>query len=263
MASGTLSTPPAVVAPAIVTGDAFGETLLAAMRAGARPGAVSEIVERDDGFITAVDAARYFRSPDQWAEPIRWGVERAGGRVLDAGAGAGQHALAAERAGCQVTCLDVSAGALAVARQRGAGRVVLGSVAQADTLFSPQSFDTVFLFGQNLALLGSPAAAGPVLRALHTVTRPGAVIIGDSRDPSVDRDLHGDHYAFNESRGRWPGQLTLRVRRHQLATPWFDYLFCSPEQLAELARPHGWRLAEVRGQAGPYVAVLQRRREGR
>ncbi|QSB16733.1 hypothetical protein JQS43_10890 [Natronosporangium hydrolyticum] len=66
-------------------GDAFGEALLAVLRSGEKPGIANEIVERDDGFISATDAIRYFGSSESFSAPVRWALGHAHGRVLDVG----------------------------------------------------------------------------------------------------------------------------------------------------------------------------------
>ena len=80
-------------------GDAFGALLLACWERGAAPGEVLEVVERDDGYVTTGDAARYFAEPDVWPRLDRWACDRAHGRVLDVGAGAGRHALLLQERG--------------------------------------------------------------------------------------------------------------------------------------------------------------------
>jgi SAM-dependent methyltransferase len=244
--------------PGLRYGDAFGEMLLAVMASGETPGEVTEVLEMDNGSIATMDAMHYFRDPATWSPPLRWAVGEARGRVLDVGLGAGQHALAAQAAGCQVTGLDISPGALAVARQRGVQKLTEGSAWDLPALFGPGSFDTIFLLGQNLGMFGPPERAGEFFRALYQVTAPGAIIIGDSRDPDRAASTQHTLFDFNRSRGRWPGQLTLRWRFRDLATPWLDYLYCSAQQLAGLAAPHGWRLAETRSRNATYATVLAR-----
>ena len=81
-----------------------------------------------------------------------------------------------------------------------------------------------------------------------------------SRDRSVTDDP--DHLAYqrrNAERGRMPGQLRLRVRYRRAATPWFDYLIATPDEMRELAEAGGWRLARVvPGEDGVYVGVLEK-----
>ncbi len=46
-------------------------------------------------------------------------------------------------------------------------------------------------------------------------------------------------------RGRLGGQITIRVRYRELATAWFDLLWCSLDELAEISEPAGWTIADV------------------
>ena len=53
------------------------------------------------------------------------------------------------------------------------------------------------------------------------------------------------------------GQIRIRVRYKDLAGPWFDYLFVSPDELAELLEGTAWRIERiVRGETSYFVAVL-------
>jgi hypothetical protein len=55
------------------------------------------------------------------------------------------------------------------------------------------------------------------------------------------------------------GSLRIRIRHRELATPWFDYLLVSPDEMARLVEGTGWELGEVidEGQV-LYGAVLER-----
>jgi hypothetical protein len=55
------------------------------------------------------------------------------------------------------------------------------------------------------------------------------------------------------------GQIRMRIRFNDLASPWFDYLFVSKDELASLVEGTGWRLADtIDGGSAQYVAVLER-----
>jgi len=82
------------------------------------PGAVLELIERDDGFLDGADAARYFTGPDAWDALDRLACTEARGRVLDMGAGAGRSALYLQETGRDVVALDVSPGAVEVCQRR-------------------------------------------------------------------------------------------------------------------------------------------------
>src|SRR5438094_7155101 len=98
--------------PAI--GDAFGDILRRCWRGGGMPGTVSEIVERDDGYISLIDAARYFGGPDSWSVNEAETLHLARGRVLDIGCGAGRQLIALQSRGLDVSGIDPSPGAVAI-----------------------------------------------------------------------------------------------------------------------------------------------------
>src|SRR5207244_242299 len=99
------------------TGDAFGEML----RAFVRDGEGLEIVERDDGFLTAsqLGPSHYLAPFRKWLPAERQAARLVRGRVLDIGAGGGRVALHFQERGLDVVSIDVSPGAVEVMRERG------------------------------------------------------------------------------------------------------------------------------------------------
>lgn len=232
------SGPPQVREPVI--GDAFGLILRRCWAAGAIPGAAVEVTERDDDWIAAVDGVRYFTGPDEWPASERWACEMARGRVLDVGCGAGRHALALLSADLEVTGLESSVGAAEVAGARGV-HTVRGS-AYDPPMELVGGFDTLLMAG-TFGLIASPQRAPQVLEAAAAMARPGAQLLGCSVDPYVtDRDEHLQYHRWNRERGRFPGQVRLRVRDGRVATPFFDTLFVSANELATLTDGTRWRL---------------------
>jgi SAM-dependent methyltransferase len=219
-------------------GDAFGRALLDQLAGHDEP----IVIERDDGFVST-DTFDYQAGLDPRDE---WALDRAAGRVLDVGAGAGRASLVLQERGQGVVALDVSPGATLACRQRGVREVYTGSAEDAAAGGLAGTFDTVLLLGNNLGLLGSREAAGSYLATLGELLRPGGVIIGTCLDVyQTDKQTHLEYHELNRRRGRMPGQLTIRVRYQRLATGWFDWLAMSPQELAELAVGAGWRVAEL------------------
>ncbi|MER6214404.1 class I SAM-dependent methyltransferase [Streptomyces sp. NPDC001272] len=237
--------------------DAFGRILARCWDAGAAPWSAVEVIEREDGLIEANDAARYFAEPEQWTPLQRWGWEQPSGRILDVGSGAGRHSVPWLARGLEVVGLEPSPGAVRVSRARGVDTVT-GSVP--DLPEGLGTFDTIALFGNNLGLLGGPTHAQAVLTALAAVARPGARLIGSGLDPGDGGTDHAEYHAWNLRRGRARGQLLLRVRDGATTTPWFDYWFATPDELAAAVAGSPWNLESLdRDPAGPgYVACLRR-----
>jgi SAM-dependent methyltransferase len=236
-----------------VVGDAFGATLRACWTGGGVPGVAYDVVERDDGHIFVDDACFWFTTPAA-EQRVCDGLT---GRVLDVGCGAGRHAAPLAARGVDVVGVDSSPEAVAICRERGVD-ARLGSVSRLDG--SLGRFDAFLLLGNNLGLLGTEAQAHGVLTDLARLARPGARLYGTSMDPhAVDIPEERAYREHNRRRGRLPGQTRLRVRAGGLTSGWFDYLFLSPRELADLTAGTGWTLTDVTANGMDYLAELTAR----
>ena len=237
-------------------GDAYGEMVLAALD-GLAP---VEIVERDDGFVGAgmIGAEGYFAPFRRWPAVERRAMRFVRGRVLDVGCGAGRVALHLQERGQQVVAIDVSPGAVEVCRRRGVRDVRLLSIDDVDG--SLGELDTIVMLGVNFGLFASAAKARRLLRRFHRLTSARGRIVASSNDVyRTDDPNHLAYHERNRSRGRMAGQLRLRVRFRDVATPWFDYLIVSKDELRELAAGAGWQVARILEDDGPlYVGVLEK-----
>jgi len=238
------------------TGDAFG-LMLQAHHDGK---SVLELVERDDGFIAGGPPGRYFTAPPAWPEYERRMLDRLDRPTLDIGTGAGRFALALQERGVPVTGLDTSPAAIRVSAALGVRATVCATV-QRHAVDAAGAYERFLLAGNNLGLLSSAEAAPGFLAALAAMAAPGAIVVAQGSDPyATDDAAHLAYHERNRARGRMGGQLRMRVRYRTLATDWFDYLFLTPDELAELVRDTDWTLSEVDDAEPPgYVATLRRR----
>ncbi|MDP6606027.1 MAG: class I SAM-dependent methyltransferase [Dehalococcoidia bacterium] len=243
-------------------GDAFGQTLLACLAEEASPGRVFQVIEREDGEISAADAASYFERPS--GDVADWVMSRAQGTVLDIGAGAGRYSLALRERGHAVTALDVSEGAIDVCRERGVADVYLGDVQSLARSGVATRFDTLLLMGNNLGLLGGREAAPGFLAALAELATNDVRILAEGNDASTtDEPVDLAYHGWNRERGRLPGQVRIRVRHGHIATEWFDYLMPSLDELRSLLEGSAWAVRDVLATAGSRYLVEMRRAEKR
>jgi cyclopropane fatty-acyl-phospholipid synthase-like methyltransferase len=236
--------------------DAFGQAMYDYHR-GRRVG--SEIVERDDGFIEVTGGpATYFREYPDWAGFERRAIKHVAGRVLDVGCGAGRVALYLQERGWEVVGIDNSPLAIRTCRLRGLRDARTMSVTGVNSRLGP--LDTIVMFGNNFGLVGDRKRAKWLLRRFHGMTSARGRILAQSTDPHQTKDPnHLQYHAQNRRRGRMPGQVRIRVRYRKLATPWWDLLLVSKEEMQELLRDTGWSIQKFVDSNGPsYVAVLRK-----
>jgi SAM-dependent methyltransferase len=219
---------------------------------------VTEIVERDDGFVMAFDA-RYLLAPFRnWDDPNeRRAMRFVRGRVLDVGCGGGRVCLHLQARGLEVIGIDSSPGAIAVCTRRG---VLQARVLATDALDgSLGHFDTLVLLGQGLGMLGSRQRARRLLDRFARVTTPRGRIVAETFDPhGLDDPAQQRYLEANQRRGRLAGQLRVRVRYRELTTPWFDWLQVSPDELADLLAGTSWKLGPTIGDGPSYVSIIDK-----
>jgi len=221
--------------------DAFGRALLDTYR---KEGGYA-VIERDDG-LASIDSPfeRYFATFAKWTPCERHALRFARGRILDIGAGAGRHALYLQKKGFRVTAIDPSPAAVELCRLRGLRDVRekgLEDLAPRDG-----RFDTILLFGNNFGLFRSFREARKLLRMLAQLTSRHGQILAESMDPYRTTDpVHVAYHQRNRRRGRMCGQLRIRVKYKLRASPWFDYLLASQEEVRKIVQGTGWTVAEI------------------
>ena len=210
--------------------DAFGHALRAFLDGGRQPG----IVERDDGYIGVSGATgMYFSEYDDWPAFEKEAMEYASGRVLDIGSGAGRHSLYVQSKGLDVLGIDNSPLAIEVCKQRGLRNAKVIPVNKINS--SLGIFDTVLMMGNNFGLFGSFDGARWLLKKFSKITSTNGRIIAVTNDVyKTDIPEHLSYHEFNRNRGRMAGQIRLRVRYKKYATPWFDYLMVSKEEMENI-----------------------------
>ncbi len=237
--------------------DAFGQELLDYHDHGGG----FDVVERDDGLIDlSLGLTYYFAEYRDWPAVERRAMRYVRGCVLDVGCGAGRCCLYLERKGHEVLGVDVSPLVAKVCRLRGVKKVTVAPITRIDS--SLGTFDTVLMMGNNFGLFGTPRRAAWLLRRWLKMTSPAGRIVTQSLDPyRTDDPAHLAYHRRNRKRGRLAGQVRIRLRYRQYASPWFDCLFVSPKEMQRIVRGTGWAISRFVDDGGPqYVAVLEKER---
>ncbi|MEJ2599322.1 MAG: class I SAM-dependent methyltransferase [Anaerolineales bacterium] len=224
--------------------------------------AVIEIIERDDGLVTASpnNPLGYFANFPDWPIQQQEAMGYVRGRTLDVGCGAGRVCLYLQEQGHPVTGIDNSPLALEVSRQRGVRNLSLTSITQVSKRRLGE-FDTVLMLGNNFGLFGSPQRARRILRRFdHMTSSQGRIIAESTRVYETDDPIHLSYHEFNRQRGRMPGQLRLRILHRKMKGPWFDYLLVSQDEMQAILQGTGWQVTQfIDSPNGPqYVAIIDK-----
>jgi SAM-dependent methyltransferase len=242
---------------AIERTDAFGRALLDWVGGGTDP----EIHERHDGYVEAgAGPEHYLATYERWPAAERRAMGYVRGRTVDVGCGAGRVALHLQDQWADVVAVDSSPLAVRAARAHGVRRLQVISARALTPAIG--SFETVLLLGNNAGLFGTPRRLQAALTGWARRMGGGARVLAGSTSPYGGEApvLDAGYRRANRASGRMAGQLLLRVRYRQLASPWFSWLFVSERELRSLVAGTGWHCAHVldNGPGGPFVAVLEK-----
>lgn len=238
--------------------DAYGKQMLAQFN---RQTPTAEIIERDDDYIdVGSDFGQYFTEYKQWSALEKNAVDKAHGRILDIGCGAGRHSLYLQSRGFDVTGIDISPGAIKVCKLRGLQNAIVRPIDEIDK-FKKNSFDTILMLGNNFGLFGSAENAKIILEKMFQITKPEAQIIAGTLNPhKTDNKEHLAYLRFNKRRGRMPGQIKMRIRYGKTVGEWFDYLFVSPEEMTAVIKNTNWQINHfIAPEESHYFAVIEKK----
>lgn len=213
-------------------------------------------IRRDDGLSEDADAASYFRTEISGNEAEA--LSHAKGHVLDVGCGVGATILWLQKQGLDITGIDISPAAVEIARERGARDARVLSLWDLPNI--GEKFDTVTFIGNNTGLVYKLENTGKLLDMLRGITNDGAVLIANSVDPTATGNpVHLAYQEQNIERGRYKGQVALRIEYKGFTEPWIGLVLFGPDLLKSLCEEHGWRPRKIIGN-GQYFLVADRAR---
>ena len=220
---------------------------------------IVEIVEREDGFIeVSAGPSFYFKTFENWPEPEQKAISFVRGRVMDVGCGAGRISLYLQEKGHDVLGIDISPKAIEVCQLGGLKNTEVISITQVSAKLG--EFDTIMMMGNNFGLFANPRRAKWLLRKFHKITSVNGRIIATSNDIyATEEPEHLAYHQFNRDRGRWSGQVRIRIRHKKMKTPWFDYLMVSRDEMKLLLEDTGWEVSQfIDSKTSNYIAIIDK-----
>lgn len=166
-------------------------------------------------------------------------LELCRGRVLDVGCGTGGHSLELQERGLSVTGLEVEPRVADLARARGVGEVVTGTV---EELPAGERYETILMLMNGIGIAGDRDGLGRLLDRCRERLAPGGHLIVDSSDLEHSADAK-DRQGWRDREAAGDDPRTVRMRweyRGREGEP-FVWYYADPRTLAEAAAEAGWR----------------------
>ena len=205
----------------------------------------SEICEDD---IIPIEVL--FRTLEEMPDLEVCAIDRAKGKVLDVGAGAGVHALEMKKKGCEVLAIDISKGATEHLKNNGL------NVQKIDFFdLKDQQFDTITMLMNGIGIAGSLSNLENTLIHAKSLLAPGGKILCDSCDI---RYLYEDEDGalWVNLNTEYYGNFRFQMSYKKEIGPWFDWLYVDFDSLFKAATNVGLKATRIYEQDDNYLAEI-------
>ncbi|WP_017258208.1 class I SAM-dependent methyltransferase [Pedobacter arcticus] len=177
----------------------------------------------------------FFREEKDMPEAETIALNLCKGKVLDLGAGSGNHALCLQQKGFEVTAIDISEGACEVMKLRGVEKVVCADVMK----YSAEKFDTLLLMMNGIGFCGYIDDLKLFLKHAETLLNPGGQILFDSSDVAY---LYED---LDRTAEPYYGETDYQYEYQDEKGEWFSWLYIDEWTMRKVAKECGWELQVV------------------
>ncbi|MBN2084622.1 MAG: methyltransferase domain-containing protein [Anaerolineales bacterium] len=231
--------------------DPYGQALLDFHNGG--PSATIT-VHRDDGYVSPLPAAVFFRKPAGFSDIEKDAIELCTGDVLDIGAGTGCHSLALQERGANILAIEISPQAAEIMKQRGVAKTRLVNVYE----LHGGPYDTLLMMMHGIGMVETLSGLDRFLRHARTLVKEDGRLLLDSLDVRrTDDPKHRAYQEANRRAGRYFGEIRMQFEYKGVRGPLFGWLHVDAETLADHAGPAGWECRIIRQQEdGNYLAQL-------
>jgi SAM-dependent methyltransferase len=198
----------------------------------------------------------FFRDEEDFFSFEQTALELCRGRVLDAGAGTGVHALELQRRGFEVRAIDVLPEAVAIMWGRGVVDAVLTDLYEHEEA----RFDTLLMLMNGIGPVGRIGELRRFFEAARRLIAPSGQILVDSGEAMICEPRAG------APRHVWPpptsegygGEAWIRLEYAGEIGPPFRELYLGVEEMMTHAALCGWRCdIAFTDDSGAYLACLR------
>jgi SAM-dependent methyltransferase len=191
-----------------------------------------------------------FRSYKEMPELEKIAIERATGKILDVGAGAGIHSLELQDRGFEVLPIEISQGAVDYMNR-------VGLNARKINFFDlkNEQFDTILMMMNGIGIAGKLSHLEKTLLHAKSLLKQGGKLLCDSsdikylyedEDGSLWMDLNSEYY------GNFRFQMSYKKEKG----PWFDWLYVDFDNLFKAASNVGLKAKRIYEHEDHYLAEI-------
>ena len=199
-----------------------------------------------------MSVAYLFRSFEQMPHLEQIALERAKGKILDVGCGAGSHSLYLQNKGLDVTAIDISANAINACQLRGLKNTRMQNV----LALQNETFDTILILMNGTGIFGTLAALPAYLQHLKSLLNPNGQILLDSSDLIYMYDENEDG-SYSIPADGYYGELSFTVSYKGQTDPPFPWLYLDYNTLQRAAQANGLQCELIaEGEHFDYLARL-------
>jgi SAM-dependent methyltransferase len=192
----------------------------------------------------------FFRKHNDMPRLERIALKRSKGKILDIGAGAGCHSVYLQKAGNDVTALDVSQLCCEVMTKRRIKKVINSDIFS----LSGQRFDTLLLLMNGVGIAQNLEGLKKLLEHLKNLIEPGGSILLDSSDLIYLYEEEDGSVLFDINSAKYYGEIEYQIKYKNIRGETFSWLFADNVILFEIAEQAGFKSRVI--EYGPHYDYL-------
>lgn len=213
------------------------------------------IVHAPDFDDDIIPVAYLFRGFGEMPALEKMALEKAYGRVLDAGCGAGSHALYLQNEKeLEVTAIDISTGAVDICRQRG-----LRDVRKADFFdLMDEKFDTILLLMNGTGIIEKLRKLDDFFKQARALLNPGGQVLMDSTDVIYLFEEDEDGGVWIDMGAGYYGEMQFKISYKGEISESFNWLYLDYNSLELAAAKNNFSCTLIKkGKNSDYLAQLK------
>jgi SAM-dependent methyltransferase len=187
---------------------------------------------REDGFENKIPVSFLYGNSERFSLIDDKALSMCRGRVLDVGAGSGNHSLFLQQEGFEVYALEILPALIKILRLRGLSNVMESDVIQLEN----GNFDTVVMLGHGLGIAQDLSGLNALLQKLKSlITREGYILCDSLDVTKTDIPENLEYQKHIERLGRYRGEIRFRFKYKDSAGSLIKWLHVDLDTLSEVA----------------------------